>query len=111
MDRFAGWRRADCPLGMFEKAAYEEEEGDARARRHAGRIQRRGLSEASNIRDEEFGEDQLGESVAAERHLEADELLEALLARVRAFVGDCAQADDMTALVIRHSAATGVAAV
>jgi serine phosphatase RsbU (regulator of sigma subunit) len=36
-------------------------------------------------------------------------LLELLLARVRTFVGDCAQADDMTALVVRRSAAVGVA--
>lgn len=102
--------KGGLPLGMFEKAAYEEEEamlapGDTLV------LFSDGLSEAANALDEEFGEDRLGESVAAERHLDPDALLETLLTRVRTFVGDCAQADDMTALVIRHSAATGAAAV
>jgi serine phosphatase RsbU (regulator of sigma subunit)/pSer/pThr/pTyr-binding forkhead associated (FHA) protein len=95
--------KGGLPLGMFERAAYEEEEatlapGDTLV------LFSDGLSEASNLRDEEFGEDRLVEHVAAECHLEPDALLELLLARVRAFAGDCAQADDMTALVIRRSA-------
>ncbi len=98
--------KGGLPLGMFERAAYEEEEatlapGDTLV------LFSDGLSEAANALDEEFGEDRLVESVAAECHLDPDALLELLLARVRAFVGDCAQADDMTALVIRRSAAVG----
>jgi serine phosphatase RsbU (regulator of sigma subunit) len=86
---------------MFERAAYEEDEvilgpGDTLV------LFSDGLSEAANLQDEEFGEDRLMESIASECHLEPDALLELLLARVRAFAGDCAQADDMTALVIRR---------
>jgi sigma-B regulation protein RsbU (phosphoserine phosphatase) len=98
--------KGGLPLGMFERAAYEEEEatlapGDTLV------VFSDGLSEAANALDEEFGEDRLMESVAAECRLDPDELLELLLSRVRTFVGDCAQADDMTALVVRRSAASG----
>jgi phosphoserine phosphatase RsbU/P len=95
--------KGGIPLGMFERATYEEEEttlgpGDTLV------LFSDGLSEAANSADEEFGEDRLVESVTAESHLDPDALLELLLARVRAFTGGCAQADDMTALVIRRPA-------
>jgi serine phosphatase RsbU (regulator of sigma subunit) len=98
------FEKGGLPLGMFERANYEEEEamlapGDTLV------VFSDGLSEAANALDEEYGEDRLMESVAAERRLEPDALLELLLSRVRVFVGDCAQGDDMTALVVRRSAA------
>lgn len=98
------FEKGGLPLGMFERAAYEEEEvtlapGDTLV------VFSDGLSEAVNALDEEYGEERLMSSVAAECQLEPDALLELLLSRVRAFVGDCAQADDMTALVVRRSAA------
>jgi serine phosphatase RsbU (regulator of sigma subunit)/pSer/pThr/pTyr-binding forkhead associated (FHA) protein len=100
------FEKGGLPLGMFEHATYEEEEvtlaaGDTLV------VFSDGLSEAVNALDEEYGEDRLMFSVAAEHRLEPDPLLEMLLSRVRAFVGDCAQADDMTALVVRRSAAAG----
>jgi sigma-B regulation protein RsbU (phosphoserine phosphatase) len=63
------------PLGMFERAAYEEDEvilgpGDTLV------LFSDGLSEAANLQDEEFGEDRLMESIASECHLEPDALLE-----------------------------------
>ena len=97
------------PLGMFESSRYEEEEvqlapGDTLL------LFSDGLSEAANSADEEFGEDRLMAAVAAESHLGPDDLLESLLARVRAFSGECAQADDMTALVIRRPSTSTAAA-
>jgi sigma-B regulation protein RsbU (phosphoserine phosphatase) len=102
------FEKGGLPLGMFDRSTYEEEEatlapGDTLV------VFSDGLSEAANALDEEYGEDRLMESVAAECHLEPDALLELLLSRVRAFVGDCAQGDDITALVVRRSAAIGAA--
>lgn len=94
--------KGGLPLGMFEWAVYEEEavtlaEGDTLI------LFSDGLSEAANLRDEEFGEDRLAECATGERHLAPDALLELLLSRVRDFAGNCAQADDITALVIRRA--------
>ncbi len=78
------FEKGGLPLGMFERAAYEEEEvtlapGDTLL------VFSDGLSEAANALDEEYGEDRLMASVAADHRLEPDALLELLLSRVRAF--------------------------
>ncbi len=94
-------------LGMFERASYEEEEATLAPGEYAGGIQRRPFPRPRTHWTGNMVKDRLMASVAAECRLEPDALLELLLSRVRAFVGDCAQADDMTALVVRRSAAAG----
>jgi sigma-B regulation protein RsbU (phosphoserine phosphatase) len=95
--------KGGTPLGLFAKSAFEEEEltlspGDTLL------LFSDGLSEAENAKLEEFGEDRLIETIAAERHREPEALLEFLVTKARNFAGSQPQSDDITALVIRCAA-------
>jgi len=88
------------PLGLFPASAFEEEEltlapGDTLL------LFSDGLSEAENSELQQFGEDRLVESMAAERHRQPEALLEFLLASARDFAGGQPQSDDITALIVR----------
>jgi serine phosphatase RsbU (regulator of sigma subunit) len=60
-----------------------------------------GLSEAMNARSELFGERRLRDLVEQSEGLSSEEMKERILAEVRGFVGDAAQADDMTLVVLK----------
>jgi sigma-B regulation protein RsbU (phosphoserine phosphatase) len=60
-----------------------------------------GLSEAMNPRAELFGERRLREVLEQGELLGSDELKERILAEIRGFVGDAAQHDDMTLVVLK----------
>ncbi len=94
----SGKRRS--PAWVFAKLVFEQEEitlgaGDTLL------LFSDGLSEAENSRLEEFGDERLVESISAERHREADALLEFLLGRVRDFADGHPQNDAVTALIVR----------
>ena len=87
-------------VGLFADVEYEEETiqlapGDLLV------IFSDGISEATNARGDEFGDDRIIEAVhSAERHPEA--VLNRLLAQLRAFTDDEPQGDDMTVLVLHY---------
>jgi sigma-B regulation protein RsbU (phosphoserine phosphatase) len=60
-----------------------------------------GLSEAMNGSAELFGEGRLGRILEESRDLPGEELKEKILAEVRGFVGDAAQQDDMTLVLLK----------
>jgi serine phosphatase RsbU (regulator of sigma subunit)/energy-coupling factor transporter transmembrane protein EcfT len=60
-----------------------------------------GLSEAMNVRAELFGERRLRDVVEQAESLGMDELKERILAEIRVFVGEAAQHDDMTLVVLK----------
>lgn len=66
-----------------------------------------GFSEAMNRRFEEFGEDRLRASAARQTALSPEQLVESLLREVSEFQGDAPQADDMTIMAVRRTAASG----
>jgi sigma-B regulation protein RsbU (phosphoserine phosphatase) len=61
-----------------------------------------GVTEALDAAGEEFGEERLLACLNANRQCRPPELLERLLASVRAFTAGTAQHDDVTALVLRY---------
>ena len=60
-----------------------------------------GLSEAMNERAELFGERRLRDLIERSEALGSDQLKEAILAEIRAFVGEAAPHDDMTLVVLK----------
>jgi sigma-B regulation protein RsbU (phosphoserine phosphatase) len=60
-----------------------------------------GISEAMNLKDEEFGEERLARLVGAHLNLPVDELRDLILKEVDAFVGEAPQFDDCTLVVAR----------
>jgi sigma-B regulation protein RsbU (phosphoserine phosphatase) len=60
-----------------------------------------GVTEAMNRRDEYFGEARLMAALEATRDQPLDALKEGLLRRLRAFVGEAEQHDDMTLVLLR----------
>lgn len=60
-----------------------------------------GLSEAMNGRSELFGERRLRDILERSEALGSEDLKEAILSEIRAFVGDAAQHDDMTLVVLK----------
>jgi serine phosphatase RsbU (regulator of sigma subunit) len=68
-----------------------------------------GISEAMNARDDLFGENRLGQLVAAHAHLPSEELRERMLREISAFVGDAPQHDDMTMILVKVDEVAGAA--
>jgi sigma-B regulation protein RsbU (phosphoserine phosphatase) len=62
-----------------------------------------GLTEATTADLQPFGEERLQAILAANRGGSAQEVLEAVVDAVRAFVGDAPQSDDLTLFVVRRS--------
>ena len=88
-------------LGLFEHATFEEETvsvapGDILITFSDG------VTEALSATGEEYGEERLLACVQASRDKPVPELLEAVLASVRAFTVGAVQSDDVTALVLRY---------
>ena len=59
-----------------------------------------GIVEAMNEQEEIFGFDRLEEVVQAAGSMSADSLLKEILDKVNQFVGNAAQYDDLTAIVV-----------
>jgi sigma-B regulation protein RsbU (phosphoserine phosphatase) len=92
--------KGGTPLGLFAGMRYQEEEttlapGDTLL------LFSDGLSEAENAELLEFGDERLIECLSSERHREAADLLEYVLASARDFAGGHPQNDDVTALIVR----------
>lgn len=62
-----------------------------------------GVTEASNIRDELFGEERLQKIILSHRGLSAGEITRKILLNVQEFTGDAPQSDDITLLVVKVS--------
>jgi serine phosphatase RsbU (regulator of sigma subunit)/pSer/pThr/pTyr-binding forkhead associated (FHA) protein len=89
-------------LGMFEDAEFEEEAvtlcpGDAIVAFSDG------VSEARNESGEEYGDERLVAAAAANRGRPPRELLDALLADLRAFCGRATAHDDITMVVVQYN--------
>jgi phosphoserine phosphatase RsbU/P len=89
-------------LGIFDSATFSEDEvclepGDCLV------LYTDGISETTNLSDEEYGVQRLVESVRANFDLPIPELQSRVIADVRAFQGDAAQADDMTLVFLRRN--------
>ena len=88
-------------LGLFEHATFEEDTisvapGDILITFSDG------VTEALSATGEEYGEERLLACAQANRDQPTPELLEAVLASVRAFTAGAVQSDDVTALVLRY---------
>jgi len=60
-----------------------------------------GLSEAMNVRSELFGERRLRDIIEGSQGVESEPLKERILSEIRGFVGDAAQHDDMTMVILK----------
>ncbi len=93
-------------LGLFEHAAFDEETvqlqpGDLIVSFSDG------VSEAMNLDGDEFTDDRLIACVTAHREKPPQEVLDLLLADVRAFCGEAQQSDDVTAVLVRYNGPQG----
>ncbi len=87
------------PLGVLEDVDYQETQlelapGDRVV------FYTDGIVEAMNEKNEMFGFDRLLEVVQEAKSMTADSLLKEMMVRVNEFVGDAAQHDDLTVIVI-----------
>ncbi len=62
-----------------------------------------GVSEALNESGDEFTDERLLESIAAHQGKAPQELLDGVVAAVRAFCGGATQSDDMTIVIVRYN--------
>jgi sigma-B regulation protein RsbU (phosphoserine phosphatase) len=60
-----------------------------------------GLSEAMNTKAELFGEQRLRDILEQSDALGSEELKERILGEIRSFVGEAAQHDDMTMVILK----------
>jgi sigma-B regulation protein RsbU (phosphoserine phosphatase) len=91
------------PLGLFEQAEYEQGEialspGDALL------LYSDGISEAVDLRNQEFGEERLRELWQRQDGRSPDEVIGAVMSDVETFRGAAAQSDDMTVVVLQAPA-------
>ncbi|MBL8152364.1 MAG: SpoIIE family protein phosphatase, partial [Blastocatellia bacterium] len=89
-------------LGMFERAEYELEqtylaEGDILC------LYTDGVTEATNINEEEFGEDRLIKIIKENQNLELNEISKRLYREIENFVGEAPQHDDLTYVMLRFT--------
>lgn len=91
-------------LGSFNDLAYRK---NTRRLSRGGRIvlYTDGVTEATNVRQELFGEERLLELVNANRQLSAHDLGEKIRSEVIAFTGEAEQFDDITVLVFDYPGA------
>ena len=90
-------------LGVMEDLPYFDgelalEQGDALL------LYTDGVNEATDADDELYGEERLVEFLRRHVGESAETLNQALLADIREFVGEAAQSDDITSLVVRRVA-------
>jgi sigma-B regulation protein RsbU (phosphoserine phosphatase) len=89
-------------LGLFPGVAYEQEvftlePGDFVA------LYSDGISEAQSIDEDEYGVDRLIDSLRRHLHRGADAVLQGVIDDLDAFVGEAAQYDDITLLVLERN--------
>jgi len=60
-----------------------------------------GVTEAANMKDEEYGIERMTAVVAASRNLPAQEIIAAIVADVGQFAGSRPQYDDITLMVLK----------
>ncbi|MCX6684266.1 MAG: SpoIIE family protein phosphatase [Methanoregula sp.] len=60
-----------------------------------------GVTEAFNLQDEEFGEEQLVDYVTRHRHYPVQEIIDGLIDEIRRFCGSAPQSDDITVVILR----------
>ena len=87
-------------VGIFEHCAYEQETVQMRP----GDVllaYTDGLSEALNVRGEEFGEARVREAVAETAWMQVDDIRDELVRRVREWCADAPQHDDLTFIVMK----------
>jgi sigma-B regulation protein RsbU (phosphoserine phosphatase) len=92
--------RGGLPLGMFRNTRYYEyyqsiEPGQTLV------LYTDGVTEATGIKDEEYGRDRLEEAVRANRHLSAKELIAAIQQDVLAWTDGRGASDDMTFFIVK----------
>jgi sigma-B regulation protein RsbU (phosphoserine phosphatase) len=93
-------------IGAFPEAEYEH----GVVRLNAGDtlvVFSDGVSEAANAVDDEFGEARVVELIKGVLHEPPDRVLAAIIEGAVAFTGDVGPRDDLTALVLRMTAADG----
>jgi serine phosphatase RsbU (regulator of sigma subunit)/CRP-like cAMP-binding protein len=88
-------------VGIMEEFPYEEEtltihKGDVLA------VYSDGIAEAVGAAQEQFGDDRIGGIVRDHRHESAAGVRDAIVAAVRAHVGDAPALDDMTLVIIKR---------
>jgi sigma-B regulation protein RsbU (phosphoserine phosphatase) len=87
-------------VGMFDHLSYEQEiiqmqPGDVLIAFTDG------LSEAQSMNDEEFGDEQIQDALAATAHLSVNEIRDEILRRVTAWCEGAPQHDDLTFVVLK----------
>jgi sigma-B regulation protein RsbU (phosphoserine phosphatase) len=92
--------RGGLPLGMFRNTRYYEyyqsiEPGQTLV------LYTDGVTEATGIKDVEYGRDRLEEAVRANRHLSAKELITAIQQDVLAWTDGRGASDDMTFFIVK----------
>jgi sigma-B regulation protein RsbU (phosphoserine phosphatase) len=92
--------RGGLPLGMFRNTRYYEyyqsiEPGQTLV------LYTDGVTEATGIKDEEYGRDRLEEAVRANRHLSAKDLIAAIQQDVLAWTDGRGASDDMTFFIVK----------
>lgn len=89
------------PLGLFARAAYEE----GRTELLPGDLlllYSDGVTEATDLRDEEFGMDRTIDVLRAYREQSASAIVNAVLQHIDQFVGAAPQHDDITLMVLKR---------
>lgn len=100
--RFEWLDTSMLPLGIME-----DPEGDGRQSMHLAPgdmivLLTDGFYEYQREDNEQFGKERVADVILQHHHRTSRELLEALLAAMRAFAGGAPQMDDMTALIIKR---------
>jgi serine phosphatase RsbU (regulator of sigma subunit) len=102
-----GLRRIEAggmPVGLFEMAPYAADEIDL-APGDTMVLYSDGVTEALNVKGEEFGEARMVDVLKHYSNQPAKVILEKLIAAVQAFAHGAEQYDDVTALVVKYTGA------
>lgn len=94
--------RTGMPLGILAEGTWEQ----SRVTLNPGDLlvgYTDGITESQNDAGEFFGEQQLAESIQANRNLRLKPIQDALMDRIKDFAGTSHQFDDMTLLMVRRS--------
>ncbi|MHC4520749.1 MAG: PP2C family protein-serine/threonine phosphatase, partial [Planctomycetota bacterium] len=97
------------PLGLLSGAAYGAPQRICMATGDVLVLLTDGFFEWANAQREQFGLDRLRHAILETKDLTGEQIIAELYARVKRFVGDQAQQDDLTAVVIKRNAEPPVA--
>ena len=89
------------PIGFFEHAPFADESVPLEPGSMLV-VFTDGVSEALNVSGEEFGEERILKQSVASYHQSAEEAVTGLTAKVREFIGEGTQYEDLTAMVVRY---------